>query len=177
MANLKNTLLQLDDIFSAPLLATINADMQVSENIIRLISEIGFEKGDQNKLRMLSFSYKDSNGNSTNLEVPLLSLIPLPMLNVSRADFQFDVEVYSYYEVKEPETLSLLEDEAPEVEMKPRIRANFARSKGNDKALDTIATTEMNAKMNVSIQMQQTDLPGGMSNFLNLINGLVVKED
>ena len=108
----------LENIFGIPIQAIINADFMAARKSLEYIREFGFEpdpgnNGDVNrfgKLRETNFSYT-SPGDSGAAErrvvkIPTLSLVPLPLLHVDHADFDFSVKVIDSNQQQDNNTLN-----------------------------------------------------------------------
>ena len=182
----------LYQIFSAPLMATVKAEELAAKTAFNFIKEVGFsgpgtENDNLGNLRMVTFSYQDltiEDGEPVAREViiklPLLSLFPLPLLQVQDANFKFDVRILEF--------------------INPGLKSHRRRAPGltdgtesspgqnqvwdPDLSLDTVAClsprtpkksgrgTALNSSANVSaeIRMRQADMPGGIANMLQIVN-------
>ena len=93
--------MELKDLISGPLAATIDADSIATRRYLSYLMELAFESYDKEtgkvgELRMLEFNYQSHDVDGTHqqqVKIPLLTLVPLPLLQVKEADFDFDIQI------------------------------------------------------------------------------------
>ncbi|MGK7945377.1 MAG: DUF2589 domain-containing protein [Microcystaceae cyanobacterium] len=187
----------LHEIFSAPLLATIEADFKAANKYMEFVQEYGFESvldeetpdvaanhsGTKfGRLRMVNFWYNRRNTQTgkdeyVNIQVPALSLIHLPLLQVDDAEFDFNVHIYprKSFQSRQPDKPpSLLGEGSTVTETdpvenpppQPSFMATLPAVSGQ-KDDEIIKTT---ANMKVKIKMRQADLPTGIANLMVILN-------
>lgn len=177
--------LELQHLIAAPLVATIEADAMSAQKYMDYLVKIAFEgydaaTGSLGKLRMLTFSYneQDANGRTYKREVsvPLLTLLPLPLLHVEEADFDFDIKIIDALTEKAEETFSY-EKGTTEKSDKPmgmKMRATLAPRSGKHEGE---LQQSLAANMKVKVKMRQSDMPAGLSNLLHIAaNNMNVSE-
>ena len=89
--------MSLQQLISAPLVATIDADAMSAERYMKHFMSLAFESynpvdGSTGALRLISFNFTDSDasgGAEKKVSVPLVSLVTLPLLQIKQADFDF----------------------------------------------------------------------------------------
>lgn len=167
--------LDLQQLIAAPLVATVDADALAARRYLDYLCAVAFESYDRETgktgpLRMLRFSYvsRDATGSRTRqIAVPMLSLVPLPLLHVQEAAFDFDINIMDAVSTREEEQYSLKEGRAVRQNNDAgdglRIRASLAPQQSANRSLT--------ANMKVHVRMGQADLPGGLSRLLNLACG------
>ncbi len=115
----------LQDIFAAPILAVIKANVAAAREFVAFMQAVGFDRSssDPNQmwgnLSMVTFSYEEARGGleppiKRLYSVPVLSLIPLPLLEVKDASFEYGVRLIAAFKppVKRSfRSLPTLEDE------------------------------------------------------------------
>ena len=86
----------LRQLIAAPLQAAMEAQTASSLAVAGLVKKIGFEE--QQQLLMADFSHSRPGEGTTQLKVPLLSLIPLNCLSIQEmnVDFQLKINSQSY---------------------------------------------------------------------------------
>lgn len=107
--------MELKDLISGPLAATIDADSIATRRYLNYLMELAFESYDKKtgkvgELRMLEFAYNSSDVEGNHLQrvkIPLLTLVPLPLLQVKEADFDFDIQVVDALSADADATFSL----------------------------------------------------------------------
>lgn len=180
--------MELKDLISGPLVATIDADSISSRQYLNYLFDVGFESynretGEVGKMRMLTFCYtqSDANGQSKQkVSIPLLSLVPLPLLQVKEADFDFDIQIVDAVKEETEETFSLKKGDVSQTdneEKQMKLRVSLAPSMGEGNSKATLQQG-LTANMKVKVKMQQADLPGGLANLLHLTaNNMIVEEE
>lgn len=178
--------MELKDLISGPLVATIDADSISSRQYLNYLFDVGFESynretGKVGKMRMLTFSFtrQDVNGPARQqVSIPLLSLVPLPLLQVKEADFDFDIQIIDAVKDEIEETFSFKSgqvQQADDGEKQMKLRVSLAPSMGEGNAKATLQQG-LTANMKVKVKMQQADLPGGLANLLHLTaNNMMVE--
>ena len=93
------------DIIAAPLTAIVDAGVIAAKATNDFIRSVGFHEpkdktGDEfGELRNVTFSYTRNNADnvpaSYRIEVPLLSIMPIPCIEVKSADIEFSVNLVS----------------------------------------------------------------------------------
>lgn len=176
----------LEDLFSAPISAVINADAQLSKTIADFICKYGFEGGDCmsnniGKLKMVSFSY-NNNGEKFEIKVPALSLFQLPLLRIESANFDMQVKLFTIGIEEQNDNViqntdwskislnSLHEYRAKQQNSnntKTVIKASLAPTINNQSLQHG-----MQSNMNVKLNMGQSDMPAGLINLQALLGNL-----
>lgn len=181
--------MELKDLISGPLVATIDADTISTRRYLSYLYELAFESydpitGKVGKLRALEFNYRTSDSfgvHNHKVSIPLLTLVPLPLLQVKEADFDFDIQIIdavsadknATFSLKNPEGGSTSQDDLSEG---LRLRVSMAAS--NIEAGEEVKRRQgLSANMKVKVKMRQADMPGGLSNLLSLTtNSLQIEE-
>ena len=178
--------LTLRELLSSTLVAAVDADTATSGRYFDNLCEIAFDSFDPRtneagNLRTLTFSYTDRDGLVQSLNIPVLSLVPLPLLQISDADFGFNVCVVDMLQPAEEEPFSLddgLRTDAEEWKGDGRalLRVALLPFRADTRSGNKGAETYMpNMKMNV--KLRQADLPGGLTRFLQLVNNMDFKSN
>jgi len=109
--------MELQQLIAGPLIATIEADSLSSQRYLDYLMKIAFESydpatGKTGKLRMLTFSYKSRDINGERMQsvhIPVVTMVPLPLLQVQEADFDFDIKILDALSESTEEHFSLEE--------------------------------------------------------------------
>lgn len=186
-AKVSSQVMELKDLISGPLVATIDADSISARRYLNYLLELAFESydretGEVGKLRTLDFTYGTHDVGGARMQrvsIPLLTLVPLPLLQVKEADFDFDIQIVDAVSSDKDATFSLKngtsgdEDGNPEG-VKLRVSMAAANAEGSVKSTTQQSLT---ANMKVKVRMEQADMPGGLSNLLHLTtNNLRMEE-
>ena len=168
-------IMSLQQLISAPLVATIGADAMSAERYMKHFMSLAFESynpvdGSTGALRLISFNFTDSDasgGAEKKVSVPLVSLVTLPLLQIKQADFDFDINIIDAVAAAPNEHFSLNRGEVESPRGKERdeglnFRASLAPQSGRG------ASSSLQANMKIHVSMQQADMPSGLSQFLQL---------
>lgn len=180
--------MDLHQLIAAPLLATVDADSLAARRYLDYLCTVAFESYDRQSgrtgpLRMLRFSYNSSDAAGSRrrqVAVPLLSLVPLPLLHVQEAEFDFDINIMDAVSTREQEQFSFKEGRAvapagDEPGDGLRIRASLAPQQSGGR--EAAAQRSLTANMKVHVKMGQAGMPGGLSRLLNLAAGDAAGEE
>lgn len=158
--------MELKELISAPLTATIEADALSAQKYMECLMRIAVDTdpaGGKASLRMLTFSYTDrSLGKSERrtFSVPLLTVMPLPLLHVQEAEFDFDVQILDVSGSFQTPAFSFKDWKA--------VSDGQSQDVGDRKMRVTLAaSSSMSTNMKVRIKMGQSDVPGGLAALLN----------
>lgn len=179
--------MELKQLIAGPLIATIEADALSGQKYLSYILSVAFESynpttGETGNLRLLNFSYDEQDGaivRKKSVSIPLLTLIPLPLLQIHEADFDFDIKILDALYEKRDEKFST---EEGHIVTKGntgngfRMRASLAPQKSEGKHTGTLQQSLM-ANMKVKVKMHQADMPAGLSNILHLTANNMQIED
>ncbi len=84
-----------ENLIGAPLCACVNAQKQAAEATLEYIQELGFDKNsdsDDLSVIMVSFEFIQA-GKTKKMKLPLLSIVPVPYLQIDTVDIKFTAEV------------------------------------------------------------------------------------
>lgn len=183
--------LELGSLFAMPLVSVIEADVLAAKEFTRFLYDFGFvddpTKQDANShlgsLRTVTFSYKRPGANGSLedavVEIPLLSLVPLPLLQVTDAEFSFNVRVLETETAALGAPPPLLPQSAEAAQpaesaptaSSPKVRAMLAQAPAADATSETNKRqSQLDANMAVKLSMRQADVPAGISALLNLMS-------
>lgn len=160
-------------MIAAPLVATLEADAMTTTRYVDFLREVAFEddgKGGLGKLRTLSFQYYQNDKGAKTLksvQIPVISLIPIPLLQIKEATFDFDIKILDSVTESKEEEFSFEDhgDSGSSEEDKTSIRAALAPRSG--KSSET-KDSSLSANMKINVVMHQADMPAGLANLLSL---------
>lgn len=175
LASSASQVMDLHDLIAAPLVATIDADSLSAQRYLDYLLGVAFESydpanGRTGPLRMLRFAYRSGNGeDERQVEMPLLSLVPLPLLHVKEAVFDFNINILDAVSTATEEQYSFTRGSV--LGSRPqgglRMRASLAAQTGGG-AADSSTRHTLSANMKVHISMGQADMPAGLANLLRM---------
>ena len=173
--------MELQQLIAGPLVSTIEADALSSRRYYDMLQLIAFEDANEGdatvkRLRMLKFSYLETNagGNRSKVvSIPLVTLLPLPLLQIQEADFLDAVssssdDSFDYGKGRI--------DKGSPAASPFRLRASLA-SKGGTGSYSEKSEQQLSANMKVHVKMRQADVPAGLSNMLRLTASNLQVED
>jgi hypothetical protein len=177
----EDTVLSFRNLIAGPLIATLSADFDAGAKFVEFFQKYGLEEAVVNRaedgtegqtgeavrrFKMVTFWY-NQGGREYRVEIPLLSLIPLPLLQIDTAEFEFNIRVFTEVPPKVPESFdpnktgteadqSNLTANPPYQEMKARLAPAAGRAE------DGKPIPSVDSNMKVTVKMKQADLPVGM---------------
>lgn len=191
--------LSLYQLLGAPLYALIQAETYAANATADFIERVGFEplsrdngepaQEDLGKLRTISFQQErrtaDGQAASYKVEVPLLSILPIPALQIKEAELEFFVKIVDMVVQAQPQR----SNEASQTEPagKDRPAAEGALTSGSQRVpipphLDMkamlgrgqptaarAADTPFDMQVHVKIKVAQADPPAGLARLFNLM--------
>lgn len=185
--SVNSQVMELQQLIAGPLVSTIEADTLSSRRYLEMLQLIAFEdvtEGDRNirRLRTLKFAYQETNVNGYRnkvVSIPLVTLLPLPLLQIKEADFDFDINILDAVSSGTVESFDYGEGkiEQNNENRRPfRLRATLAPKSGSGSYSDK-SEQQLSANMKVHVKMRQADMPAGLSNLLRLTAGNLQVED
>jgi hypothetical protein len=186
----------LYELIGAPLMALVDAESQAAKATANFIKEMGFSvthpdnegsaPEDFGDLKMVTFRYQkrgaDGKPLSFKVEVPLLSLLPIPALQIRDAEMEFLAKIIDYpkrHQIKpkedekaqgEKEGVSAEEEQAKKfslAELPGRdLKATFGADYPDD---STSRQRRLDMVIKMKIKMQQADVPAGLGSLFNLM--------
>ncbi len=160
--------LPFGEILAGPMLALIQADTIAAQASAEFIENVGFVNGGANgnfgDMRMITFTYQKQNigdpPETVTLQVPLLSLIPIPLLQVREADIDFGIEI------TDTQSSGLAQSHL-------RTSAgNLTYLDGNRTAMQAILReqTDTHIQMKMKVTFAQADIPSGLSRLFQVMD-------
>ncbi len=176
----QSTALSLNQLIGAPLHAMIEAESQAAQATAAFIREFGFETtgsgaddDDFGRLRMASFRQErigpDGRPRSLQIDVPLLSLLPIPALQIKDAQVEFFVKIVDIQRATRRGVKAQHDADLPDLQP-----IDFKAAMARDPAAGGRAS-EM--QMKVKINIEQADVPAGMARLFHLMEqGISARE-
>ncbi len=179
--------MELQQLIAGPLIATIEADSLSAQKYLDYLMRIAFESynpvtGETGELRMLTFTYNEQDVNGSRrqtVRIPILTLVPLPLLQIQEADFDFDIKILDALSQTTEEKFSLEEGkEIPTTQEDNglKLRVSLAPKQGEQSGTSNVQQS-LSANMKIKVKMRQADVPAGLSNLLHLTANNIQVED
>lgn len=182
--------LPMGDLIGGPLSAACDAQVRLANATADFIKYIGFMPPTDPKdpsgvgaTRTAMFKFSRPipdpiDGSKTidqdvTLDVPLLAIVKVPSLSITRVDITFDMEVKSSFASKESEdTKGSFSADASvgwgPFSLKVHMEGSVATHKENTR------TSDNSAKYHVEVHAEDTGMPEGLARVLDIINTAVV---
>lgn len=184
----------LYQLIGAPLLALIQAESQAAQATAAFIEEIGFEstdskddsrtEGESDKqsnslgaMKMAKFSNHmqgpDGTINKMDIEVPVLSLVPIPALQIKDAELEFYVKILDFSKSQKTSRLNKNKQVTAEgaddhdflSQNQMQLRASMGRGPSTNQQ-----QSSMESQVRIKINMTQADIPVGLSKLFNIMD-------
>ncbi len=192
--NVERAALSFYQLLGAPLYALIEAESYAADATAQFIERVGFEAGqtdpkqpraDMGKLRTISFTQerRDAEGRAASykVEVPLLSILPIPAMQIREAELDFYVRIVdTIIEDRPRRTQNGAEQPDPSSEDGPKPtapgliadsrRIDFKTMMGRGQTTGTSSSqSAFDMQVHVKIKVAQADIPSGLSRLFNLM--------
>ncbi len=174
-------------LIGGPLIAAIEAQAHAAMTTVDFIKAVGFsydKKKDENTVNTVKFSFMNgytggSNGRgeriprTMTLEVPLLSIIPIPFLRIENLDIHFKASLSQSMENKETESTSLTREASVSAGggwlcFRASMKGSISSKKDSSSTRDSRYATEYT--MDINVHAVQDDIPAGLSRVLGMLN-------
>ncbi len=162
--------LNMEQLIGGPLSAAANANTLMARTTATFIDNVGFTSN--GKLRTAAFGYQKRSQNedgTTNLEemrveVPLLSIVPIPNLQVDEVNITFDMEV------KQSQKSESSADESATVTASARFFCAKVDISGSVSAHQSnTRSTDNSAKYHVDVRATNHGTPEGLARVLDMM--------
>jgi hypothetical protein len=158
-------------LIGGPMQAIIEGEAQAARATADFIREIGFDETKNGPvIRNLTFSYEQKNevGDSflKTVSIPLLSVLPIPSLQVKTAEIDFALNINDYEKV-ESKSRSIGPDSGKVDKNTYKFRTSVART----------GETTSNYHMRVRLELAQSTMPEGQARMLNLLGGVISTQE
>ncbi|MEU9521802.1 DUF2589 domain-containing protein [Streptomyces sp. NPDC048224] len=170
--------LPFEQIIGGPLQGVIRSSALAANETAQFINNVGF---DENKrARTVAFSYTSLEPEAadttskqkkmvTQVEVPLLAVVPIPYLQLSKVTLDFNVKIDSVSTKKSEQTIG---GEASASGGFWGISASVKAS--YDSSSSSSETVSRSASMSVHVEAEQGPMPGGMEKILSMLTDKAV---
>jgi hypothetical protein len=161
--------LYLYEIIGLPLKAIIDAETLAARASVDFIKDIGFTKNvdiadkkniNLGTIRVVHFNYNTIDETGKEIEstvtIPLLSLVPIPLLQIQEANLDFNIKITDVQE-KTGDNKQIIEK---------KLLASYADGAKNQ-----------SYQINIKLKLTQSDLPAGISALFNILENNIKKEN
>jgi len=165
----------ISELLGAPMAAIVQAEGIAARATADFIKEVGFTgvsdniDGDYGSIRNVTFSYErikaDGNTEIAKLSVPLLTIIPIPSIQVAEAEIEFDLAMAQPESSSAPKENSKLGNLSAYKSV--QLKAIFAKKPS---AAANSPVTSATSNMRVKIKLAQSEMSVGMVQLLNILD-------
>jgi hypothetical protein len=180
--------LPMEALIGGPLNAAVKANVSLAQATAEFINTVGFKQIEgknntvtQGAARMVTFEFErpggvlvDDNGKQTRtvedvvIKVPLLSIVPVPNLQVDSVDIVFDMEVKSSTKEDESKDTAVAGEGEGKVGwgpfgLKVSIKGSVSSHKENTR------TSDNSAKYHVEVHATNHGIPEGLARVLDIM--------
>ena len=162
--------LPFPSLIGGPLDAAIQAQSQAAMSSVQFIRDVGFD--DQQNVRAVTFKVKRGD-DTTTVEVPLLTIVPIPFIRIDEMSIDFKANVTSTNEKEDTSATSKqftgsVKGSARWLFFKASLQASYSSKKDSsstEKSRYAVETT-----IDVHVHAVQDEMPAGMSKILNILS-------
>lgn len=167
-------------MIGGPLRAVVEAQRTSAQTTIDFINEVGFEKSTDAgagpkdvQARTIKFEYQSTNGvtglrEAQVLEVPFLTIVPIPYLRIESCSVEFNAKINSVKAADSSTASSNTVSVAAVGVFGPAVVA-VAASFSQQKSAKYSNYEEREYSMSVSVYAVQDDMPGGLRRMLDIL--------
>jgi hypothetical protein len=160
-------------LIGGPLTAAVEAQAKAAMSTVEFIRAIGFDESGNIVNVVFKFKNGPKDDDLMELEVPLLTIVPIPFLRIENMDIHFKASISQATETKETESSSLGSEATVSAGakywfFKADMTASVSSKKDSSATRDSRYAVEYT--MDINVHAVQDDVPGGLAKVLNLLN-------
>lgn len=158
----------LYQIIGAPLLALVQAETQAAQATSNFIQQVGFYDDEDgiSRLKVVTFRYSrigvDGNPVEFTVEIPVLSIVPIPTIEIKEATLDFAVEINEVVELEHKSSMNIKGEDKKSGE-DSSLEPNFLAFKAG------LAKQDSKSAMKIHINAGQSDTPVGLLSLFRLM--------
>ncbi|MCQ2231107.1 MAG: DUF2589 domain-containing protein [Paludibacteraceae bacterium] len=150
-----------ENLIGSPLCACVNAQREAAKTTLDYIKEMGFDtitnerNEEEFSVAMISFEFIQ-NGNKRRMLVPLISVVPIPYLQIDNVNIRFTAEVTAHTEDIFNAKIS-------------NVRYNAEENSGSG--------LDYKALVDVDVRASSSSMPAGLAKMLQLFENCIQVEE
>lgn len=159
-------------LIGGPLTAAIEAQSKAALASVAFIRAVGFDS--EGKVLNVVFKYKagPEEDSVQELQVPLLTIVPIPFLRIDNMDINFKASLSQSAETQDKsssvtEAGATVSAGAKYLFVNAQMSASVSSKKDTTSSRDSRYAVEYT--MDINVHAVQDDMPGGMAKVLNLL--------
>lgn len=164
--------LPFGSLIGGPLTAAVDAQAKAAVSSKDFIEALALDD-DRKKVRTVAFKYRDSDGKDAELEVPILTIVPIPFLRIDDMTIEFKANISATTETSRSASSST----AKEAKLSASARylffkAELSGSVSSKKDSTATASSKYSVEYTIDVRVHavQDDMPKGIATVLNLLN-------
>lgn len=160
-------------LIGGPLNAAIEAQARAAVSTVKFIKDVGLdENGNVVPITFKIDNSQGGNNNTLSLEVPLLTVVPIPFIRIDDMNIAFKASLTESGETSATDTSSTelnasLKASASYLTAKVEFNASVSSKKDSSSTRNSKYAVEYT--MDVNVHAVQDDMPAGMSRVLNAL--------
>jgi hypothetical protein len=173
-------------LIGAPLTAVIEAQGEAAQTTIQFVQQVGFSPtSDDGKqwgdVRQVVFRYKklaaDGSLADTTLEVPVLSIVPIPFIRIEDVNIDFTAKINELETTQVKTALSVGSEVSGSYSswLSP-VKVGFKASMSYNRTSTSDSKFEKEYQMRVTVRAVQDDMPAGLAKILQILEKTIVEK-
>jgi hypothetical protein len=172
--------LDFADIIGGPLVAVINAQAKAAIATTNFIQSFAFTKTNPPKLQTVQFDFSQVLGSAlssanltsdvTSIQVPLLTIIPIPYIRVDDMSINLNVSLHS------TASTSFSNDFALSTSTGGGFFVNFSVSVTDKNTYQFGSTVDDTYSLQVTVHAVQDTMPAGMAQVLGIFSNIITSQ-
>lgn len=164
--------LPFGSLIGGPMTAAVEAQAEAAMSSVQFIKSVGFTE-DGKTVRTVVFNYKKNTGEQASLEVPLLTVVPIPFVRIDDLSIQFKANISASTETAKTDTESREAKLAFDASARYLFfKASMNGSVSSKKDSTSTASSKYAVEYTIDVQVHavQDDMPKGMATVLGILN-------
>ena len=165
--------LPFGSLIGGPLTAAVEAQAEAAKSSVDFIKAVGFDGEDGGEVRNVTFNYKKPDGTQGTLEVPLLTIVPIPFIRIDDLSIQFKANISSSTETTRSTSSSKEASATAEASARYlffQAKMNGSVSSKKDSTSTATSKYAVEYTIDVNVHAVQDDMPKGMATVLGILN-------
>lgn len=178
--------LPMGELIGSPLTAACDAQIRLAKATADFIQTVGFDvdaSGNPGPTRQVNFNFKRPTANTNSadgtfyeeqveLSVPLLAIVKVPNLSITKVDIVFDMEVKSSFASKEQNSAQAAASGTASVGFGP-FKASVTVSGSVSSHKENTRTSDNSAKYHVEVHAVDDGMPEGLARVMDILQSAV----
>ncbi|MDH0867869.1 DUF2589 domain-containing protein [Mitsuaria sp. GD03876] len=178
--------LPMGELIGSPLTAACDAQIRLAKATADFIQTVGFDvdaSGNPGATRQVNFNFKRPTANTNNadgtfyeeqveLSVPLLAIVKVPNLSITKVDIIFDMEVKSSFASKEQSSSQAAASGTASIGFGP-FKASVTVSGSVSSHKENTRTSDNSAKYHVEVHAVDDGMPEGLARVMDILQSAV----